>query len=258
MQVSRITGGLSLDFSFPSGFSFFEPYIKYHTRETLEVGGEAYAATNSEGGLLGIFIYDDFEKNGTIYTREREVFDYFCSLKPFNFLFSELRTGLENEVYDIYTLNLGDLAINHRFSYEISAVEKDSIAEAERFMSQMHPDINRRWVRVALENGERCFLVRLSNELAGIGWVSLVNDVGRLHSLYVKPQYRRLGIGEDILNARLLWLKANHAQSVFTEIARSNIASANNVMKARMKPTAEVYQYYRRIEDKKIEKVLSP
>jgi GNAT superfamily N-acetyltransferase len=257
MQVTQITGSPTLDFSFSNGFSFFKPYIKHHIQETLEVGGEAYIATNSEGGLLGVFIYDDFERRGAIFTKQRAVFDYFYRLKTFNFLFSELKTELENEVYDIYSLNLKGHVVSHRFSYEISPTKTDEIAGVERFMFQTHLGINGRWVRVALDNGERYFLVRLSNELAGIGWVSLVNGVGRLHSLYVRPQYRRLGIGEDILNARLLWLKANNAQSVFTEIARSNLASSNNITKAHLKPTGEVYQYYRKPECTNKENVLS-
>ena len=36
--------------------------------------------------------------HGEVYTRQREVFNYFYELKPFNFLFSELQTELENEV----------------------------------------------------------------------------------------------------------------------------------------------------------------
>ncbi len=87
-----------------------------------------------------------------------------------------------------------------------------NIDEIEQFMASTHPGINKKWVKVALKNGERCFIVRLSNEIAGLGWVSLVNGIGRLHSLYVKPQYRRIGIGEDIFNARLLWLKSKRAR----------------------------------------------
>ena len=47
---------------------------------------------------------------GTIYTRSREVFDYFYDLKPFNYLFSEMKTEIENEIYDIYTIDLEKLA----------------------------------------------------------------------------------------------------------------------------------------------------
>ena len=246
MHVSQIRNTSDIDLVLPVGFSFFVPYLNYHVKEILEIGGEAYVSRTSEGNISGIFIYDDFEKGGTIYTKSREVFDYFYGLKKFNFLFSEMKTELENENYDIYTIDFEHLALSHRFSYEISTVNKDNVDVIEQFMSSTHPGINKKWVRVALNNGERCYIVRLDNEIAGLGWVSLVSGVGRLHSLYVKPQYRRMGIGEDILNARLLWLKSNDARSVFTEISRYNIPSSNNVMKAQMKVSGHVFQYFKK------------
>jgi len=255
MNVSQITNPSNIDFVFPAGFSFFEPYLRFHVKEMLEIGGEAYVSRDFDGAISGLFIYDDFEKSGTIYTRSREVFDHFFGLKPFNFIFSELKTEFENEIYDIYTIGVDDLDLVHRFSYEISTSNKENESEIAQFMALTHPGINKSWAKIALENGEKCFFVRLSSEIAGLGWVSLVNGIGRLHSLYVKPQFRRMGIGEDILNARLFWLKAKHAYSVFTEISRNNIPSSNNVLKAQMKVSAEVLLYFKKKMDKKIELV---
>jgi GNAT superfamily N-acetyltransferase len=235
-----------INFVFPVGFSFFEPYLEYHVKEILEIGGEAYVTRTSEGVTSGLFMYDGSEKSGSIYTKSREIFDYFYVLKPFNWLFSELKTEHENEIYDIYAVDLDNLALAHRFSYEISMVENQDINEVERFMASTHPGINKKWVSVAFENGDRCFTVRLKNEIAGIGWVSFVNGIGRLYSLYVKPQFRRIGVGEDILNARLLWLKSKHARSAFCEISRYNAASSGNVMKAHMSVCGELFQYFRK------------
>jgi len=246
MQISQINSTSELNFVFPAGFSFFEPYLSYNLREILEIGGEIYTARNQEGSLTGIFIYDGHEKGGTIYTKSREVFDYFYALKPFYFLFSEMQTELENEIYDIYNVNLDNLAYAHRFSYEISAASNEQADEIEYFMALTHPRINKRWVHVALKNGDRCFIVKLDDEIAGLGWVSLVNGVGRLHSLFVQSQFRRMGIGEDILNARLLWLKSNRAHSAFCEISRYNVASAGNVIKAHMSVSGQIYQYFKK------------
>jgi ribosomal protein S18 acetylase RimI-like enzyme len=255
MQISQLTCPFDLNFAFPKDFSFFEPYLQYHLKEVLEIGGEVYTAKTEAGMLCGIFIYDGSEKSGTIYTQQREVFEFFYALKPFNYLFSELQTELENEIYDIYTINFESLSLAHRFSYEISLVDSTQEAEIERFMALTHPRINKNWVHVALKSGERCFSVRLDDQVAGLGWVSLVNGIGRLHSLFVKPQFRRMGIGEDILNARLLWLKANHAYSAFCEISRLNVASAKNVMKAQMSVSKQVYQYFQNNKNnKKVEK----
>jgi ribosomal protein S18 acetylase RimI-like enzyme len=246
MEVSKLSSAFDIDFVFPDGFSFFEPYLRYFIREVLEIGGEAYLSRTSEDNVSGIFIYDDFEKVGTVYTRSREVFDYFYGLKPFNFLFAELRTEVESEVYDIYTIELENHDIVHRFSHEISMDDEGQIGEIERFMVLAHPGMNRRWIEVALKNGDKCFVVRLGSEIAGLGWVSFVKSIGRIHSLFVKPQFRRLGIGEDILYARLLWLKSKHARSAFSEISRYNSSSVRIASKAQMKVCGQVFQYFRK------------
>ena len=246
MEVSKLSSAFDIDFVFPDGFSFFEPYLRYFIMEVLEIGGEAYASRTSEDNVSGIFIYDDFEKVGTVYTRSTEVFDYFYGLKPFNFLFAELRTEIESEVYDIYSIDLENRDIVHRFSHEISMADEGQIGEIEQFMVLAYPGMNRRWVRVALKNGDKCFTVRLGSEIAGLGWVSFVNSIGRIHSLFVKPQFRGLGIGEDILYARLLWLKLKHARSAFSEISRYNSPSVRIELKAQMEVCGQVFQYFRK------------
>jgi len=253
MKVSEIWNTSDIDFVFPKGLSFFEHYLQYFIKEILEIGGEAYVSRTSEGGVSGVFIYDEFEKIGTIYTRSREVFDYFYELKPFNFIFAEMRTEVENEIYDIFTIDLENVSIVHRFSHEISMAEDGHIDEIEQFMASTHPGINRRWVKVALKNGDRCFTVRLSNEIAGLGWLSIVNGIGRIHSLYVKPQFRRIGIGEDILYARLLWLKSKHARSAFSEISRYNFPSSRIAMKGQMSVSGQIFQYFKKNLDRKKE-----
>ena len=246
MEVSKLSSAFDIDLVFPDGFSFFEPYLRYFIREVLEIGGEAYVSRTSEGNASGIFIYDDFEKVGTVFTRSREVFDYFYGLKPVNFLFAELRTELESEIYDIYTIDLENHDVIHRFSNEISMADEGQIGEIERFMVLAHPGMNRRWIRVALKNGDKCFVVRLGSEIAGLGWVSFVNSIGRIHSLFVKPQFRRLGIGEDILYARLLWLKSKHARSAFSEISSCNSPSVRIELKAQMEVCGQVFQYFKK------------
>jgi ribosomal protein S18 acetylase RimI-like enzyme len=246
MEISKLSSAFDIDLVFPDGFSFFEPYLPYFIREVLEIGGEAYVSRNSDDNVSGIFTYDDFEKVGAIYTRSREVFDYFYGLKPLNFLFAELRTEVESEIYDIYTVDLKNHDITHRFSNEISMVDEAQTDEIERFMVLAYPGINRRWIKVALRNGDKCFVVRLSSEIAGLGWVSLVNGIGRIHSLFVEPQFRRLGIGEDILYARLMWLKSKHARSAFSEISRFNSSSVRIALKARMMVLGQIYQYFKK------------
>jgi ribosomal protein S18 acetylase RimI-like enzyme len=255
MEVSEIRNPSDFDFVFPKGFSFFEPYLQYHVKEILEIGGEIHVARASEGSVSGVFMYDNCEKIGTIYTRSREVFDYFYELRPFNFLFAEMSTEHESEIYNIYAIDLRNLAFDHRFSHEITIAEEEHIEEIEQFMVSTSAGINRRWVKVALKNGDRCFIVRLCNEIAGLGWLSLVNGIGRFHTLYVKPQVRRMGIGEDLLFARLLWLKSKHAHSAFSEISRYNSSCTRIALKGQMRVTGQIYQYFKPEKKKGLERV---
>jgi len=243
IRVSQVRNAFDIDLALPEGFSFFQPYLQHWIKEVLGVGGEAYVAKTLTGSISGLFIYDDFEKTGTVYTQSRKVFDHFYELKPFSVLWSELRTEHESETYDLYALNLDNQAIAHSFNHPIIIAEDQHLAEIEQFMALTNPGMNPRWVSVALQNGDKCFLVRFQNEIAGIAWLSHVDRIGRLYSLYVKHQFRRIGIGGDLLFARLLWLKAKHAHSAFSEISRNNPTSARVSMRGRMSVTGQVYQY---------------
>jgi GNAT superfamily N-acetyltransferase len=245
-QVSEISDTSDIDLFFPTGLSFFDPHLQYYVREVLAIGGEAYVSRTSEGAISGLFTYDNYEKTGTIYTRSRKVFDCFYELKPFDFVFAEMRTEHESEIYDIYTIDLEKLAIVHRFTHEISVAEERDADEIEQFMVQTHPGMNRKWVDVALKEGDRCFIVRLGSEIAGLGWLSIVNDIGRLHSLYVKPQFRRISIGEDILYARLLWLKSMRSRSAFSEISRHNTSSSRIAAKGSMRVSGQIFEYFKK------------
>ena len=231
---------------FPRGLSFFDTHLERYVNETIAIGGEAYISKTGEGEISGLFIYDDSEKSGTIFTRSREVFDYFYELKPFEILFSEMKTEHETETFDIYCIDPANSASDYRFRHQISIVSQEQREELRRFMELTHPGTNRNWVNVSLDNGDQCFTVRLEDEIAGLGWVSHSNRVGRLHSLFVKPQFRGLGLGRDIVFARLLWLRSKGVRSAFSEISRENLASSQIAIDAKMKVLGQVFQYARR------------
>ena len=100
--------------------------------------------------LFQVFSYTTtLRKEEQFIQNHREVFDYFYGLKQFNFLFSEMKTDLENEIYDIYTIDIEHLALAHRFSYEISTIDKGNEGEIEQFMV-FNPSRNKQ------EVGESC------------------------------------------------------------------------------------------------------
>ena len=252
MQASSAVSDASLpSLELRKGLSFFDPYLQYFVRQTLRVGGEARVAKDPDGSVTGLFIYDGMEKIGTIFTLSRSDFDHFYGLRPFNILFAELETEHECEPFDIYTTKLPDYVLDHRFRHEVTSAQQHNMSEIERFMVSANPGINKNWVRVAFEDREMCFLVRLAGEIAGAGWVSVTNSVGRLHSLFVRPQYRGLGIGEDILFARLFWLRSRGVLSAFSEISSGNVASTRVAVKGGMAASGRIFQYYGREQNSK-------
>ena len=227
IKVSEVRNVSDIDFSSANGLSFFDPYLEYWEKETLEIAGEVHVSRTSAGDVSGIFLYDGHEKDGSIFTRSRDVFDYFYNLRPFKSIYAELPTERPKETYDIDT------------------IDKDEIDEIRKFMLSTDPRLNPKWVKVALNSKDKCVTVRLGDEIAGVGWLSLVNGVGRLHSLFVKPRFRKMGVGLDILFARLLWLRSKHARTAFSEISVNNLQSTKTSMKGGMKVSGHVYQYFR-------------
>jgi GNAT superfamily N-acetyltransferase len=243
IRPSQVRKASDVHSVFPDGFSFFQPYLEYWVKETLEIGGEAYVSETAAGEASGLFLYDDYEKGGSIFTRSREVFDYFYKLKPFKSIYAELKTEHPKEVYDIHTMDLENNSLDHTFSHPVSVADIEQIEEIQQFMLSTHPGTNPRWIDVALRNGDRCVTVRLGDEIAGVGWLSLVNAIGRLHSLFVRPRFRRIGVGLDILFARLLWLKSKRARMALSEISVNNLESSRISTRGGMKVSGQVYQY---------------
>lgn len=209
----------------PRGLSFFDPIIRHEVKEAIEAGGEVFLSNDPEGHVKGLFIYDGSEATGTIFTRSREVFDLFYSMKPSSYIFSELEAAeLPREVWNIWQLDVDKAPSEHRFKFHVS-MESDA-AELERFMAATQPETNKKWVRVALSNGDRCFVVKIADRIVAVAWMSVVDGVARSHGLYVLPQFRRRGIMRDNFQARLIYLKSRHVHTLINEIAESNLASS--------------------------------
>ena len=245
ISASQVRSASDVRSIFPDGFSFFQPYLEYWVKETLEIGGEAYVSKTASGNGSGLFLYDDYEKAGSIFTRSREVFDHFYRQKPSKSIYAELQTEQPKEIYDIYTVDLQDKSLDHKFSHSVLVADREQIEEIRQFMLSTHPGTNPRWIDVALRNGDKCVIVRLGDEIAGVGWVSLVNDIGRLHSLFVKPRFRKISVALDVLFARLYWLKSKNARMALSEISVNNLQSSRIAARGGMKVSGQVYQYFK-------------
>jgi len=226
----------------PKGLSFFDVILRHETKETLEAGGEAYISESPEVGKDGLFIYDVWESTGTIFTKSREAFHRFFAMKQSSYIFSELDVpDLPRETWNIWQLDIDLASEDHRFRHPVSMDAGER--EIERFMAATQPGTNPRWVSVALKYGDKCFVNRIDNRIVGMAWVTIVGKIARSHSIYVEPQFRRMGIMRDNLQARLIYLKSRGVRTLINEIAESNIASSRHVEKAGEKIAGKLYLY---------------
>jgi len=239
LQVTSVDEQLS---RLPKGLSFFDPILRHEVREELEAGGEAYISQSPEEGSNGLFIYDAWEATGTIFTRSKQAFDRFFELKPLSYIFSELDVPeTPREAWNIWQLDVERAPSDHRFRHHVS-IDTDA-REIERFVISTQPETNPRWVSVALRHGDKCFVTRIDDRIVGIGWMTIVGRIARSYGLFVEPQFRRMGIMEDNLQARIIYLKARRVHTLINEIAESNTASSKHVEKAGERVVGKLYLY---------------
>jgi len=226
----------------PKGLSFFDPILRHEVKESLEAGGEVFLSHDSEGHKDGLFIYDGYEETGTIFTRSRGVFEYFYALKPSSYIFSELEIPeLPKDVWNIWQLDIDEAPLEHKFKHHVT-IEND-VAEIERFMAATQPETNRRWISVALKNGDKCFVVKVAGRIVSMAWMTIVGGVARSHGIYTEPQFRRMGIMRDNIQARIIYLRSRHVHTLINEIDESNVASSNHAAKAGEKIVGKIFLY---------------
>ena len=110
-------------------------------------------------------------------------------------------------------------------------------------MREVYGVVNERWFDGPPNPSEAGFLAEVDGRLAGIGWVSKVHGHARIHSLTVRAPYRRVGIGTDLLFARLLWAHRTGASEVLSEISALNLGSQTIAARGGMRRVGQIYYY---------------
>jgi RimJ/RimL family protein N-acetyltransferase len=226
----------------PRGLSFFDPLLRHEVKEVLEAGGKAFVSQSLKGELNGVFIYDNYEATGTIFTKSKEVFEKFYKQEPSSYIFSEIEAAeYPKEVWNIWQLDVDRAPLHHRFKHHVSI--EYNVREIESFIARTQPETNRQWVSVALKNGDKCFVVKIAGRIVGMAWMTIVGGVARSHGIFVEPQFRRMGVMRDNLQARLIYLRSMHVHTLINEIADDNIASSAHAAGAGEQIVGKIFLY---------------
>ena len=76
-----------------------------------------------------------------------------------------------------------------------------------------------------------------------MAWMTIAGDFARSHGLYVEPQFRRMGMMRDNLQARLIYLRSRHVHTLINEIAESNTASVAHAERAGERIAGRIFLY---------------
>jgi GNAT superfamily N-acetyltransferase len=220
---------------------FFDPFLSAFALDTLRVGGEVWVS-RSDLGVDGMFLYLESERFGSTFTRSPAVAEAFASFHPGASIFSDFPFGRASEVFGIYRCPLGEGELAHRFSHPVRAAGESDRDEVLRLMQDVHGVVDDRWFASIARPREVCFVVDGAAEVAGTGWVSVANGHARLHSLSVRPRYRRTRVGTDLWHARAAWARHAGAEDVLTEISDGNAASRAISEAGGMRRVGEIYR----------------
>ncbi|MGA7861449.1 MAG: GNAT family N-acetyltransferase [Thermoplasmata archaeon] len=203
---------------------FFNPFLHHFVREALRGGGEVWVSREGSA-VSGLLIYNVVERVGSIFTRDTRVAETLFGVKDHAALFSEFPLGVKPETYHICAADLAGEMGRHHFAHPVRMAREPEQPAILRMLHEMYGRIDTSWLQACSPEDDKCFVVEVAGEIAGVGWVSVVGSYGRLHSLSVRPHCRRIGIGSDLWHARMLWARRAGARKVISEISEHNIAS---------------------------------
>lgn len=218
---------------------WFNPFLTKFADEARRCGGEV-VVTRTDGVVTGLQVSDPVERIASVFSRSRAVVGEAYRTRGSYGLFAEQALSASAESLDVFATQTGP-APPHRFRHRVRAFERTDRRSVVDLMREVDGPVNELWFEGLPTADEAGFVVEMDDRLAGFGWASRAGSHVRLHSLTVRAPYRRLGIGTDLLFARLIWASRAGASQVLSEISRRNPASQTVALRGGMRPVGQMY-----------------
>ncbi len=217
----------------------FDPFLSSFARQVIAVGGEVETGWR-DGRLAAVLLFVRAERLGSAFVRDPSDLDRVGSRIAPGELYVEHSVPAIRETLDVFRFDLERARPRHPLRHPVRVADRRD-ADALSRLAGPAP-IERRWTDALWESGETAFAAEIEGTIVGAAWGGRAGAFGRVHSLYVHPRYRRLGVGADLLEARLRWLRAEGARQVVTEIAIDNAPSLAITRHAGGAPIGRMYR----------------
>ena len=190
--------------------------------------------------MAGLLLLDPAERVGTLFTDDRELAGQVAGSLHGLGLFAPFPLAAHAEPFRVLRGPAGPEDAAHPFRHAVRRTRPEEYPRVGRLLHEIEGRLNPRWLD-GVPPSEGCLQVEYGGELAGAGWVSVVGAHARLHSLAVRPRYRRLGIATDLVRARKIWAYQHGARSVLSEIAAGNTGSLVPSERAGLSAIGEIF-----------------
>jgi GNAT superfamily N-acetyltransferase len=238
-----LTGPAELDPVALRGLSeHFDALLPHFGREALRCGGEVRVSLASDGSARALYLFHPVEKEASVFTHDAGLAESYRQLRPESAIYSDFPLGLHAVVLLVYSGTLGPAGAAHRYTHPARLAVPSDRGEIAAVLRSVDGPVDEQWIATAPVGVEDCLVVEGHGELAGVGWATRVGTLGRLHSLAVRPRYRRTRIGTDLFYARCDWLRRNGATAIVTEIAEENVGSRSIAESGGLHPVGRIYR----------------
>lgn len=219
---------------------WFNPFLPLFVREARRSGGEVRLFRKG-GAVVGLVLTDPVEHVATAFCRSRSLAEVLVRERGPLGMYCDFVFDPSAERFGIFALSAGTELPAHRFRHRVRPIAREDLPAVLDLMREVYGTVNERWFEELPEDSEAGFCVEVGGRVAGVGWVSKVGVHARLHSLTVRPPFRRMGMGTDLLFARLFWARPSGAVEVLSEISDQNVASQAIATRGGMRRVGEIY-----------------
>lgn len=220
---------------------WFNPFLPHFARETIASGGRVRVALEDDR-VLGLLLHDGSERTASVFSRSRELVASLSRSVADAAVYAEVELERPCERFAVCKVPLVGEP-QHRFRHRVRVASEADLEPVAQLLGEVYGISSRRWLDATREEGETCLVVDLDGQLAGAAWVLPAGACARLHTLTVRPGARRLGIGTDLVFARLSFAWRGGAHEALSEISESNVASRAVAERAGMRAVGRLFLY---------------
>lgn len=221
---------------------WFDPLLSLFAKDAVRTGGSVEVA--EEGGVVqGLLLFGSSEGVASGFTRQRRLAEQYLERIGEGGVYLEEPWRPGGEPVEVFAADLRDWEARERLRNPVRIGTRRDLPDIRLLMrGELGPAVDS-WFATLPRPEETSFVCEIGGRVVGVSWLTRVGQYARGHSFVVHPRFRGLGIGTDLLTARMLWLKGTGARQVVSEIYDRNLASRTAAERAGMALVARMYHF---------------